>query len=360
MNMKILSIFALSALALSATAQSYNITGKADEKSEGKMVYLVDQNKFAYADSCLVKDGVFEFKGDANDQCLFELNINKNRRNKAYVLIEPKSNVVVEFSARTASVTDNGGLNDKVTAINDAVAAAGAAVNAKIQQMQSEGKSQKEIAEILNPEIEAIYDIYRNAIEENKDNMVGAYILGMVANQLYTNLEELDAVMSKVKYANNIAAIRKGREDYLKAAATQAGKMFVDFSGFTVEGQVSKLSDYVGKGKYVLVDFWASWCGPCKGEIPNLVELQNKFGGEKFTVLGVNVWDEEEKFKAALTEEGITYPQIYIPRDNKDNATELYGIKGIPQIILFGPDGVIVKRDLRGEAMKALVEEKLK
>ena len=358
--MKILSVIALSALALSATAQSYHITGKADEKSEGKMVYLVDQNTLTYADSCVVKDGAFEFKGEANDQCLFELNINKNRRNKAYVLIEPNSNVAVDFSARAASVTDNGGLNDKVTAINDAVTAAGNAVNAKIQQLQSEGKSQKEISETLNPDIEAIYDIYRNAIEENKDNMIGAYILGMVANQFYTTLEELDVVLAKVKYANNIAAIRKGREEYVKAAATQAGKMFVDFTGLTVDGQASKLSDYVGKGQYVLVDFWASWCGPCKGEIPNLIELQNKFGGEKFTVLGVNVWDEEEKFKAALTEEGITYPQIFVPRNNKDNATELYGIKGIPQIILFGPDGVIIKRDLRGEAMKALVEEKLK
>ena len=124
--------------------------------------------------------------------------------------------------------------------------------------------------------------------------------------------------------------------------------------------QASKLSDYVGKGKYVLVDFWASWCGPCKGEIPNLIELQNKFGGEKFMVLGVNVWDEEAAFKAALEEEGITYPQIVIPQNNKDNATELYGIQGIPQIILFGPDGTIVQRDLRGQAMKDLVEEKMK
>ena len=109
----------------------------------------------------------------------------------------------------------------------------------------------------------------------------------------------------------------------------------------------------------MLVDVWASWCGPCKGEIPNLIELQEKFGGDKFTVLGVNVWDEEDKFKAALTAEGITYPQIYIPRDNKDNAPELYGIKGIPQIILFAPDGTIVQRALRGNAMKALVSEEM-
>ena len=74
-------------------------------------------------------------------------------------------------------------------------------------------------------------------------------------------------------------------------------------------------------------------------------------------VLGVNVWDDEAAFKAALVEEGITYPQIVVPQDNKDNATELYGIQGIPQIILFAPDGTIVKRDLRGQAMKDLVEE---
>jgi thiol-disulfide isomerase/thioredoxin len=150
------------------------------------------------------------------------------------------------------------------------------------------------------------------------------------------------------------------REGLVKAEATNAGKMFVDFQGYAIDGKPSRLSDYVGKGKYVLVDFWASWCGPCKGEIPNLIELQNKFGGEKFMVLGVNVWDDETAFKAALEEEGITYPQIVVPQNNKDNATELYGIKGIPQIILFAPDGTIVKRDLRGQAMKDLVEEKMK
>ena len=144
------------------------------------------------------------------------------------------------------------------------------------------------------------------------------------------------------------------------AENTKEGKMYVDFSGFDLEGNASKLSDYVGKGKYVLADFWASWCGPCKMEIPNLIELHKQFAGEKFIVLGVNVWDQEDKFKAALEEEGIEYPQIYIPRDNKDNATELYSIRGIPQIMLFGPDGTIVKRDLRGQEMKDFVAGQLK
>ena len=357
--MRILSIFVLSALALASVAQNYTITGTADAKYNGKKAYLIDQNTYDYADSCVVENGSFVFKGEVSDQALYEVNINNNRRNRVYAFVEPKSAVVIDFTVSPATVKDNGGLNDKMNAIESEVSKAGDALNVKIAEMQSQGKSRDEIAAALNPELEKLYDIYRNAIKENKNNIIAAYILGMVAPQFYSSLAEFEEATNGVKYADKVFAVRKYREELLKAAATQAGKMFVDFTGLTVDGQPSKLSDYVGKGKYVRVDFWDSWCCPCKGEIPNLIELQEKFGGDKFTVLGVNVWDEEDKFKAALTAEGITYPQIYIPRDNKDNATELYGIKGIPQIILFAPDGTIVQRDLRGNAMKALVSEEM-
>ena len=358
--MRFVSVFALSAFALTAMAQSYTIKGTAGAQAEGNTIYLVDQNSMAFADSCVVKEGQFKFEGTAQDQLLFEVKYGQRSRHKVYVIVEPGSNVEVDIASQPAKVTDNGGLTDKMIAVETAVATAGNAVNAKIREMQAAGKSRDEIYAALNADIEAIYAIYQKAIDDNADNMVGAYVMGMVINQFYDSLEKLDEAMSKVKYADKVFRIRYEREGYLKAAATQAGKMFVDFSGLSVDGSVSKLSDYVGKGKYVLVDFWASWCGPCKGEIPNLIELQNRFGGDKFMVLGVNVWDEEEKFKAAIPAEGITYPQIYIPRDNKDNATEMYGIKGIPQIILFAPDGTIVQRDLRGSEMKALVEEKMK
>ena len=358
--MKILSTLALAVFAFTASAQSYKITGKADENSNGKVAYLVDQNTAKACDSCVIKNGSFKFKNKVKGEKVLEVNIDNNRRAKAVVLIGRKTKATVDFTARPATVADNGGYNDRLTTMMNTAAEAGNAVNAKIEQIMNEGKSREEIAAAVSADIEAVYNIYRNAINDNKDNILGAYVAGMAARQFYSNLEEVDELIATVKYAGDIAAVKSLRESYAKAEATQAGKMFVDFEGFTVDGKPSKLSDYVGKGKYVLVDFWASWCGPCKGEIPNLIELQNNFGGENFTVLGVNVWDEEASFKAALTEEGITYPQIYIPRDNKDNATELYGIQGIPQIILFGPDGIIVKRDLRGQAMKNLVEEKLK
>ena len=359
--MRLFFISLLALFTLAGAAQNYTIKGKANNEPDGKVLYLVDQNTLLSTDSVVVSNGAFEFKGSADDQLLFELkNIEKRGREKVYIFIAPGSNVSVDLTTVPAIVSDNGGMNDIISAIDAEVKEKGDILNKRIVELQNEGKSRDEIAQMLNPDVEAVFDIYRNGIEDNKDNMVGAYILAMLSQRFYQSAEELDAVMAKVKYADRIDFLKKKRSSYKASALAEPGTMFIDFAGFAVDGKPSKLSDYVGKGKYVLVDFWASWCGPCRKEIPNLLELQNRFAGDNFTVLGVNVWDNEDKFKASLQSEGINYPQIFVPRNNKDNATELYDIKGIPQIILFAPDGTIIKRDLRGAAMKALVEGSLK
>ena len=133
--------------------------------------------------------------------------------------------------------------------------------------------------------------------------------------------------------------------------AQQAGDMFKDFSA-TYDGKTTKFSDYVGKGKYVLVDFWASWCPPCRREIPNLINVYNKYKGEHFTVLGVATWDEPDDTRTAITELGINYPQML---NAKKAGSDAYGIQGIPEIILFAPDGRIVARGLRGEEIEKAV-----
>ena len=238
------------------------------------------------------------------------------------------------------------------------------------QMMDSLATDQAKAEEFYNDFVERYIEFNLDAAKKNADNDVAVQVLMNLRGLI--DDEQVDQIISKMPEAmleNEQVAYLKSNLDARKATAE--GMMFTDFTVEHVYGydrsvdpqplkKEVKFSDYVGKGKYVLVDFWASWCGPCKGEIPNLIELQNKFGGDKFMVLGVNVWDDEAAFKAALEEEGITYPQIVVPQNNKDNATELYGIQGIPQIILFGPDGTIVKRDLRGQAMKDLVEEKMK
>lgn len=135
---------------------------------------------------------------------------------------------------------------------------------------------------------------------------------------------------------------------------TAEGVPFTDFKGEGLDGSELHLSDFVGRGKYVLADMWASWCGPCKSEIPYLAELYNTYKDKGLVVLGIATWDSPENIKKAVTGLNITWPQLI---DTGNAATEKYGVKGIPHIILFAPDGTIVARKLRGEVMKARVKE---
>lgn len=187
-------------------------------------------------------------------------------------------------------------------------------------------------------------------LKANKNNSLGAEAFKTIYYEL--DAEQLKEALSwigpKVKEDEQVQQILSA---LAAVEATAEGKMFTDFE---VNGV--KFSDYIGKGKYVLVDFWASWCGPCKREIPNIAAVYKKYAGEKFDVLSVAVWDKVEDTKAAAKEHGVVWNQIV---DAQRIPTDIYGIQGIPQIMLFGPDGTILKRDLRGEGIEAAVKEAL-
>ena len=154
----------------------------------------------------------------------------------------------------------------------------------------------------------------------------------------------------------NFGPIKKMIEHYDIVGKTAVGAPFTDFTieNGNLDGSPVSFSDYIGKGKYVLVDFWASWCAPCRMEAPNLAEVYNKYKGDKFELLGVAVWDERQATIRAIEEDGYFWPQIL---DAQTIPTGLYGIQGIPQIMLFGPDGTIVARDLRGNNLRRKIEE---
>lgn len=198
-------------------------------------------------------------------------------------------------------------------------------------------------------------EVNRKAIEKNRDNDIAVQALSYIYGELTNKeiLEYVDMLSPQMQQDSSVVKIAEGAR---KAMLTEEGAKFLDFTIEDSDGQSVSFSDYVGKGKYVLVDFWASWCGPCKKEIPNIASVYEKYAGENFDVLSIAVWDKPEATKQAAEEHGVVWSQII---NAQKIPTDIYGIDGIPHIMLVAPDGKIYKRNLRGSDIEAAVAEAL-
>lgn len=128
----------------------------------------------------------------------------------------------------------------------------------------------------------------------------------------------------------------------------------------TPAGETVSLSDFISKNKYTLIDFWASWCGPCRKEMPNVVEAYKAFKDKGFGIVGVSLDENADKWKDAITTLNITWPQMSDLQGWNNAGAKLYGVNSIPATVLVDQDGTIVARNLRGDAIKAKLDELLK
>lgn len=316
-------------------------------------------------DSALIKDGAFTFEGKVEEPLLYTIKL-KGEEYGAFLLLD---NEAIKFEAKKDSI-----FKAKITGATQydiyqsyynnefkEIQKIAGPIYKLLDSLQQNGKVK------LTPEQQTMMDKKWKDLQVFADDLTDKYIIKN-KDKIGAALVISDRIVSygtpeqvKKYYAILSPEVQKsfyGKQ--LKEAIdlndkTAVGVSAPEFSQTDVNGKIVKLSDY--KGKYVLVDFWASWCGPCRKENPNVVLAYKTYHDKGFDVLGISLDDKKKLWEKAIEKDGLTWTHVSDLKGWKNEAAVLYGVKLVPTNYLVGPDGKIVAKNLREAELQSKLKE---
>lgn len=349
----------------------YQLTGTVDGADlNGNYVYLYQYgNNDVPLDSALVENGKFTLTGRQDTAILSFLTFapdvverprvgtGENRPYAAIILLE---NGKLQAALSESSLVTGTPANDAYAALMSQMKKERALATELNQEMKSDDPAIVSAAEEKLDQIEANVAVHvKEFILTHNDSPLSAKLLSDFRYTL--NEDERREIINKAgntfKAFPGIDKITSHLNTLEKVAI---GKKFTDFEMADPAGKTHKLSEYVGNGKVVLIDFWASWCPPCRRDMPHLVEVYKQYKNKNFEIVGVSLDRTNDAWVKGIKDLNITWPQISDLKYWQNEGAALYGVNSIPHTVLVDANGIIIAKNLRGKALEAKLEEVVK